>query len=139
MQRPTPIGKSTREGRRSNAMRSLLPAMKLTVFVGGDERQAHRALYHEVLELLLDEGIAGATLTRGVMSFGHHRSIHSVLNEITMDNLPIVIEAVDQTATIERAATRVAALIGERGLVTMQPTMIAQPLAVNDQGDKARC
>jgi PII-like signaling protein len=46
------------------------PAIKLTVSVGGDERHAHHPLYRAVLKALLLQGISGATLTKGVMSYG---------------------------------------------------------------------
>lgn len=105
--------------------RKLQPAAKLTICVGGDERHAHHPLYQEVLRVLHDEGISGATLTKGVLSFGVQRSIHSMMNEITMDNLPIIIEAVDERLKVARAAAVVAEMLGEHGLVEIQPTMIA--------------
>jgi len=107
-------------------MRRLQPALKLTVFVGGEERQAHRPLYQVVLSLLHGEGIAGATATRGVMSFGGRRSIHSLMNEVSMENLPIIIEAIDHPVNIEHAAERLAELIGEHGLITIQTTSVAR-------------
>jgi len=42
-----------------------------------------------------------------------------------MENLPIIIEAVDERAKVERAAALVAEMLGEHGLVEIQPTMIA--------------
>ena len=105
--------------------RELQPAMKLTISVGGDERRAHHPLYQEVLRVLHREGICGATLTKGVMSFGVRRSIHSIMNEITMENLPVIIEAVDERQKVERAAALVAEMLGDHGLVEVQLTMIA--------------
>ena len=105
--------------------RDLLPAMKLTISVGGDERRAHHPLYREVLDIFRREGISGATLIQGTMSYGVRRSIHSIKNEVTMENLPIIIETVDEREKIERAAALVAEILGEHGLVEMQPTMLA--------------
>ena len=105
--------------------RQLQPAMKLTISVGGDERRAHHPLYQEVLRVLDREAISGATLTKGVMSYGVRRSIHSTMNEITMENLPIIIEAVDEPAKVKRAAALVAEMLGDHGLVEVQPTMLA--------------
>ena len=103
----------------------LKPAMKLTISVGEDERRAHHPLYREVLLALHKSGITGATLTKGVMSYGVQRRLHSTKNEIQMENLPIIIEAVDERARVERAAALVAEMLGEHGLVEIQPTMIA--------------
>ncbi len=104
--------------------RDLQPAMKLTIFVGGDERSTHHPLYQEVLRVLHHEGISGATVTKGVMSYGVRRSIHSIMNEITMENLPIIIEAVDEPQKIKGAAAQIAELLGDHGLVEVQSTMV---------------
>ena len=112
----------------------LKPAMKLTVSVGEDERHAHHPLYQEVVRVLHSEGIAGATLTKGVMSFGVQRRLHTTKNEIQMENLPIIIEAVDERAKVERAAALVAEMLVEHGLVEIQPTMVA----CHEQGEQER-
>lgn len=117
-------------------MRELQPATKLTIAVGGDERRSHHPLYQEILHVLHDEGIVGATLTRGVMSFGVRRSIHSTMNEITMDNLPIIIEATDEREKVERAASLVADMLGEHGLIEVQPVMAAYSVHKGDEGGK---
>ena len=59
--------------------KELVPAIKLTICVGGDERRARHPLYREVLKVLHECNVAGATLTKGVMSFGSRRRIHSNL------------------------------------------------------------
>jgi len=117
--------------------RKLQPALKLTISVGGDERHSHHPLYQEVLRVLHQEGVSGATLTKGVLSFGVRRSIHSMMNEIMMDNLPIIIEAVDERPKVERAAALVAEMLGEHGLVELQPTMIARRERADEGRDNA--
>ena len=102
--------------------RELQSATKLTIFIGGDERQARHPLYQSVIELLRKSGIMEATMTKGVMSYGSGRRIHSTLNEVTMENLPLIIEAVDERERVEAAAPSVAEMLGGRGLVQMHPT-----------------
>jgi uncharacterized protein len=106
--------------------RELTPEMKLTVTVGGDERRERQPLYREALKVLHEHGISGASLTKGVMSYGLSRRVHSALNEITMENLPVVIEAVAEQARAEAAAEEIAAMLGEHGLVQLQPTTVAR-------------
>ena len=106
-------------------MTELQPAMKMTVIVGGDERCSHHPLYQEVLRLLHRENILGATVTKGVMSYGLTRSIHSTLNEIVMDNLPMIIEAIDDRDKIEGVAGTISKMLGDHGLIEMQPIMMA--------------
>ena len=102
--------------------KELKSAIKLTVFVGDAERHAHHALYQEVLRILHREDIVGATVMRGVLSFGVKRSIHSIMNEIAMDNLPVIIEAIDEPTKIEHVATIIAEMLGEHGLIEVQAT-----------------
>lgn len=104
----------------------LVPMMKLTVSVGRDETHARRPLHHEVLRILRECGVRGATLTKGVMSFGVGRRIHSNMDETTMGNLPVVIEAVDELYRVELVAERIVQMLGEHGLVQLQPTMVAR-------------
>lgn len=114
--------------------RTLIPAVKLTVSVGGEERHGHHPLYQEVLRVLHEEQVAGATLINGAMSYGMRRAIHSTKNEITMENLPITIEAVDTREKLERVAIRIAELLGDHGLVEMQPSMIASCRTPQNEG-----
>lgn len=114
----------------------LSPAVKLTVYVGGDERIAHQAPGEAVLAILHQENISGATVTKGVMSYGIKRRIHSSLNEITMENLPLVIEAIDERAKIESAAQTIAELLGEHGLVEMRATNIIRRSAAENETKK---
>lgn len=104
--------------------KELHPVTKLSVFIGGDERHHRRPLCDAVLDVLRGGGIAGATVTKGVMSYGCRRRIHSDLNEVTMENLPLVIEAVDEDGKIRAAAARIAEMLGEHGLVEVRPTSI---------------
>ena len=106
--------------------RTLQPATKLTVAIGGDERHAHQPLYKAVLMVLHETGIEGATLTKGAMSYGRRRRIHTMMNEVTMENLPLIIEAIDARERVETAAERIAELLGSHGLVQLQPTLIVR-------------
>lgn len=109
------------------------PAAKLTIFIAGDERRAHRPLYELVIEQLRAAGIAGATVTKGVMGYGHGRYIHSDMNEIMMENLPLVIEAVDERERLERVAPEIAEALGEHGLVQLHPTSICKRAEAEDE------
>jgi len=114
--------------------RELQSATKLTIFIGGDERHGHHPLYQSVIELLRESGITEATMTKGVMSYGSGRRIHSTLNEVTMENLPLIIEAVGERERVEAAAPSVAEMLGGRGPVQMQPTMALRRGAGGEKG-----
>ncbi len=99
-------------------------ALKMTVFIGGDERRGRRSLCDLVLDALREMKIMGATVEKGAMGYGVDRIIHSTLNEVTMENLPIIIEAIDESAKLRAAAERIARLLGPHGLVQLQPTTV---------------
>jgi len=101
----------------------LQPATKLTVFVGGDQMRSHHPLVNGITKVLREAGVGGATITRGVMSYGKGRRIHSIQNEITMDNLPLIVESIGPSATIDRAAEMVAEMLGSQGLVELTRTV----------------
>lgn len=131
---PCPPMMAANQEKVRDAMKTeLVPAMKLTITVGEDERRAHHPLYREVLVVLHKTGIVGATLTKGVMSYGVQRRLHTIKNEIQMENLPIIIEAVDERVRIERASLLVAELLGEHGLVEIQHTMVARKETVEQE------
>jgi uncharacterized protein len=111
----------------------LRAASKLTVFVGGDERHEHRPLYEAVLDALRAGGIAGATVTRGMLSYGQGRRIRNDLNETTMENLPLIVEAVDEGEKIERVAAHVAALLGAHGLVEVRRTAVVAAVSAEEE------
>jgi PII-like signaling protein len=113
----------------------LKPATKLTVFVGGDERSEHHPLYQGVLRLLRDAGLPQATLTKGVMSYGNRRFIHTTMNEITIENLPIIVEVVGEQTKVAGAAVLIAELLGEHGLVQLQPTEIVLRASTKSKGE----
>jgi len=76
------------------------------------------------MKSLLEAHIAGATVTKGSMGYGYNRRIHSTMNEISMENLPLVVEVVDETEKIETVASKIAEMLGEHGLVQLNRTSV---------------
>ena len=91
----------------------------LRVFVGESDVHDGRPLYEAIVELLRREGVAGATVLRGIAGFGRSSVVHSSkLLRMSMD-LPIVIEAVDTADRISSVMPLLDELIDE-GLVTLE-------------------
>jgi PII-like signaling protein len=114
----------------------LQPATKLTIFIGGDEPHSRRPLYQSIIELLRKSGVTQAIVTKGAMSYGLGRRLHSTLNEVTMENLPLIIEAVDDRERVEAAARSVAEMLGGNGLVQMHPTMVLRRCSGEEKGEE---
>ena len=61
--------------------------------------------------MLRAEGLAGATLLKGVAGFGHDRDFHTIAIEVVAQGLPIVLEVVDPQEHIDRVLPKVDALM----------------------------
>jgi len=85
------------------------------------ESRSHdgKPLYQRLLELLRAEGMAGATVVKGVAGFGHDRRIHTVALEVAAEGLPIVIEVVDSDAHISQVLPKLDALMAG-GVITLE-------------------
>lgn len=111
----------------------LRAALKLTVIVDGDQKYARRRLYKAVQDALLNCDIGGFTMIRGIESFGASRVIHSLRNEVTMSSLPFVIEAAGDERNIRQAARMIAEMLGAKGLVQIQPTLVLPAKRITDR------
>lgn len=91
----------------------------LRVFVGESDRCRGKPLYEAIVQVAREEGLAGATVLRGIESFGAHSRIHTSRILRLSEDLPIVIEIVDTEENIERVLPLLDEMIDE-GLVTVE-------------------
>lgn len=95
----------------------------LRIFIGELDKVGHSPLYEELVYAAKKQHLAGATVTRGVMSYGANSLIHrSKLIEISED-MPIVVEIVDVEEKINEFLKTVDRLFEESncgGLVTVE-------------------
>jgi len=76
-------------------------AVLLRIFIGEDDSYDGRPLYEHIVLEARERGLAGATVLRGPMGFGHSSRLHtSKILRLSAD-LPIVVEIVDAAAKIE--------------------------------------
>ncbi len=91
----------------------------MRIFTGESKKFGHVPLYEALVELLRKEGLAGATVLRGVSGFGAHRVYHThKLLELSSD-LPMVIEVVDSQEKIDAVMPKVDEMI-DSGLITLE-------------------
>lgn len=67
----------------------------LKIYLDEEHRWQGHPLYHAIVARMVKEGLAGATVTRGIEGFGSSTRIHSVRWIDAADSLPVVVEAVD--------------------------------------------
>jgi len=94
------------------------PAMRLSIFVGEDDRWRHRPVYHELVSRAHDAGLAGATVLRGVEGFGGHSLIHTTRLLSLTEDLPVVVLIVDREDRIRAFLPQVEEVVAE-GMVLL--------------------
>ena len=93
-------------------MRGIEGEQVLLRIILSESRTHDRApLFRRLLELLRTEGLAGATVLKGVAGFGHGRDIHTIAIEVAALGLPLVLEVVDTQEHIDRVLPKVDALM----------------------------
>ncbi len=91
-------------------------ALRLTIMIGESDRWHHRPLYTEIVHRAHASGLAGATVMKGVESFGASSRIHTTRLLSLSEDLPMVILIVDAEERIRAFLPELEELVGE-GLV----------------------
>jgi uncharacterized protein len=74
----------------------------LRIFIGESDRCEGRPLYEWIVVRAREQGLAGATVMRGIMGYGaNSRFIHTFKIERLSEDLPVIIEIVDQRPKLE--------------------------------------
>ena len=105
-------------------MSELISGRLLRIYVGESDHHQGRALYQVLVELVREQGLAGATVLRGVEGFGAHSRIHTARILRLAEDLPLVIEVIDVPERIE-AFLPVLAEVLPGGLVTVTEVQMA--------------
>lgn len=77
------------------------PGKALAIFIGETDHWHGKPTYAAIVELARKEGLAGATVTRGIMGFGGNSRIHSASILRLSEDLPVVIQIVDTPERID--------------------------------------
>ncbi len=94
-------------------------AKRMRIYVSESDLWRGRPLYAALLDLFKKEGLAGATVIRGVAGFGAHSRIHTAAILRLSEDLPLVIEVIDSADKIRQVLQSVSVMVRE-GLVTLE-------------------
>src|ERR671919_2667681 len=94
-------------------------AVLLRIFIGEDDKADGRPLYETIVLKAREAHLAGATVLRGPMGFGHSSRLHTAKILRLSEDLPIVIEIVDSEPRVQEMLTALAPMIGS-ALVTLE-------------------
>lgn len=95
----------------------------LRIFIGESDRWHGKPLYVEIVRLVRKEGLAGATVLRGLEGFGAKSHLHTAHILRLSEDLPIVVEMVDTVDNIDRVLPQLDAMI-EEGMVTTERVQV---------------
>ncbi len=98
-------------------------AQRLIIYIGESDRWQGKPLYAALLETLKAEGIAGATVLRGVAGFGAHSRIHTAAILRLSEDLPLRIEVIDSKDKISHAIEVISPMVRE-GLITLDEVQV---------------
>jgi PII-like signaling protein len=103
----------------------------LRIFLSETDRHESKPLYQWIVEAAKAQGLAGATVLRGLEGYGAHSRLHvAKVMRLSMD-LPIVVEIVDTADKIEAFLPIIDAVINE-GLATVESVEIRFYRSRND-------
>jgi PII-like signaling protein len=80
-------------------------------------------LFEEIVFEARKAGIAGATVTKGIMSFGASHSIHTMKIFALSGDLPVIVEIVDNIEKLDEFAKKINDLMDiskKGGMITFQ-------------------
>src|SRR5438270_10600586 len=100
-------------------------AVLLRIFLGEDDKCRGRPLYEAIVLKARELQLAGATILRGPMGFGHSSRLHTAKILRLSEDLPIVIEIVDSEEKIEAFLPKLEEMMGS-GLVTLEKVRVLQ-------------
>lgn len=95
----------------------------LRIFIGENDRYGSKILHEAIVEAARKRGLAGATVLRGILGFGANSRIHTTKILRLSEDLPIVIEIVDETDKIESFLPELDGMVLE-GMVTIEKARV---------------
>ena len=100
-------------------------AILLRIFLGENDRYEHRPLYEAIVLKAREAHLAGATVLRGPMGFGHSSRLHTAKILRLSEDLPMVVEIVDSEEKINAFLPELDKMMGS-GLVTIERVQVLQ-------------
>ncbi len=98
-------------------------AKLLRIFLGESDKIHSINVYEKIVMKAREQELAGATVFRGIMGFGGKSRIHTSKILRLSEDLPLIIEIVDEIAKIENFIPVVESIFNEAncgGLITIE-------------------
>lgn len=96
----------------------------LKIYVSEDSKYKGQNLYIAVVYKLKESGIAGVTVTRAIEGYGKGKAIRTARILDLSSSLPIIIEAIDTAAQIEKVLPVISAMVNEGMIMVADVSVI---------------
>lgn len=93
------------------------PAKRLRIYIGESDRWHGQALYTAIVQEARKAGLAGASVLRGLEGFGASSRIHTARILRLSEDLPIVVELVDNADRLDGFIPKLLEMVAG-GLIT---------------------
>jgi uncharacterized protein len=100
-------------------------ALLLRIFFGENDKHEGRPLYEAIVLKARETHLAGATVLRGPMGYGHSSRLHTTKILRLSEDLPLLIEIVDSEERINSFLPTLDAMMSS-GLVTLEKVQVLQ-------------
>jgi PII-like signaling protein len=100
-------------------------ARRVRVYIGESDHWHGKPLFTAIVERCRREGLAGATVLRGIEGFGANSRIHTARILRLSEDLPIVVDIVDRPDRIERLLPMLDEMVTE-GLITLEEVHVVK-------------
>ncbi len=100
-------------------------ALRLSIFIGENDRYRHRPLYSEIVHRAHAAGLAGASVLRGYEGYGASSRIHTSRILSLSEDLPVLIIIVDRPEAVRAFIPQIEDLVAE-GLIIMDEVEVVR-------------
>ena len=94
-------------------------ALLVRIYSGESDHWEGRPLYDAIVRHLRERGIRGVSVFRGIEGYGRSSRVHTTRILALSEDLPILVEAVDETERVRAVLAELEPMIGG-GLVTLE-------------------
>jgi PII-like signaling protein len=109
------------------------PAVKVTIHLNSDTGAAHGFLADEIVALLRQRGIEGATILEAHAGYGAHRQVHTAgAGDVAGLHLPVIIYFIERQQKVDAVLDELLVMVTD-GLIEAHPTTVLKNVSSSEK------
>ncbi len=103
-------------------------ASRLKIYISSTDKYEHAPLYEAIVYAARKNGIAGATVTRGIMGYGTSSKVYTTKLWELSEKTPLIVEIIDKKEKVENLLELLKPLFEKSGkghIITIEDTRVA--------------